>query len=121
MRKLFLAQAIIILIAACVWGLFNGGAVPSVLYGGISCILPNLYFAYVFFSRKHTRRPRQILIAFYIGEFTKMIVCAVLILLAIKYLHALILPTVVGYFVANMVFWIAPTLVLKQQMKMRST
>lgn len=121
MRKLFLAQAIFVLLAACVWGLFNGNAVLSVLYGGISCILPNLYFAYVFFSKKHTRRPRQILVAFYIGEFTKMIVCAVLILLAIKYLHALLLPTVAGYFIANMVFWLAPTLVLKQQMKMRST
>lgn len=115
MLKLFLAQIILTVLLAFAWGIANFSVVPSVLYGGIACILPNVYFAYRFFSKKHTRRPGRILLAFYLGEFFKMIVSAVLIILAIQYAHAIILPTVVGYFVANLAFWMAPMLVLKQQ------
>lgn len=114
-RKLFLAQIVLVLITAGVWGVVNSEAVPSVLYGGISCILPNLVFAFFFFSRKHGRRPGQILIAFYIGEFAKMFVSALIMILAIRHLHALVIPTVASFFIANMVFWMAPALVLKKQ------
>jgi len=119
-RKLFIAQIVLVLVTACVWGVFSTQSVPSVLYGGVSCILPNLFFAFLFFSRKHTRRPGQILIAFYIGEFAKMFVSALIMILAIRYLHALVIPTVASFFIANMVFWMAPALVLKQQ-QMRTT
>ncbi len=115
MRKLFLAQIILTLLLAFVWGIADIKVVPSVLYGGFACLLPNIYFAYRFFSKKHTRGPGKILLAFYLGEFFKMIVSAFLIILVIQYAHAIILPTVVGYFVANLAFWMAPMLVLKQQ------
>lgn len=119
MRKLFIAQVVLVLILACAWGIVDRKVTPSVLYGGIACILPNLYFAYRFFSRKHTKRPGQIVVSFYLGEFVKMIVSALIIVLAVLYGHAWLLPTVIGYFVANSVFWFAPTLVLKQQARSR--
>jgi ATP synthase protein I len=119
-RKLFIGQIVLVLATACIWGLVEAKAVPSVLYGGISCILPNLFFAFFFFSRKHTRRPGQILIAFYIGEFAKMFVSALIIIFAIRHLHAMVIPTVAGFFIANMIFWMAPALVLKKQ-QMRTT
>ncbi|PHQ78450.1 MAG: hypothetical protein COB66_08870 [Coxiella sp. (in: Bacteria)] len=115
MRKLFIAQIVLVLILAGIWSAINVKAVPSVLYGGLACLLPNIFFAYLFFSRKHTRRPTQILIAFYLGEFIKMIISALVIILAVMYLHGLLLPAVVGYFVANMAFWMAPALMLKKQ------
>lgn len=115
MRKLFLAQIILTLLLAFGWGVVNAKVIPSVLYGGLACLLPNIYFAYRFFSQKHTRRPGKILLAFYLGEFFKMIVSSALIILAIKYADAIIIPTVLGYFVANLAFWMAPMLVLKRQ------
>ena len=120
MRKLFIAQLVLIMITSCVWGVVDYHAVPSVLYGGISCALPSLLFAYLFFSRKHRRRPGQILIVFYIGEFSKMFVSALMMILAIRYLHAMTIPTVASFFIANMAFWMAPALVLKKQ-QMRTT
>ena len=115
MRKLFIAQIVLVIILACAWGIIDRKMIPSVLYGGAACILPNIYFAYRFFSRRHTKKPGQILISFYLGELMKMIISAAVIILAVIYAHAWILPTVTGYFVANLAFWFAPTLVLKQQ------
>lgn len=119
MRKLFIAQIVLVVVLACAWGIIDQKVIPSILYGGVACILPNLYFAYRFFSRKHTRRPGQIVKSFYLGEFLKMIVSALIIVLAVLYGHASLLPTVIGYFVANSVFWFAPALVLKQQARSR--
>ena len=115
MRKLFIAQFVLVFVLACAWGVVDHKVIPSILYGGAACILPNFYFAYRFFSRRHTQRPGQILISFYVGEFMKMIISALVIVLAVMYGHAWLLPTVIGYFVANAAFWFAPTLVLKQQ------
>lgn len=115
MRKLFIAQIVLVFVLACAWGIIDRKMVPSVLYGGAACILPNFYFAYRFFSQRHARKPGQVLMSFYLGEFMKMIVSASIIVLAVIYAHAWVLPTVIGYFVANIAFWFAPTLVLKQQ------
>ena len=102
MHKLFLAQIALVLLLACVWGVADHAIVPSVLYGGVACVLPNFYFAHRFFSKRHQRRPGQILVTFYVGEFAKMLISAALIILSIRFLGALLLPTVAGYFVANM-------------------
>jgi len=114
-RNLFIAQILLTFITACIWGVINIKAAPSVLYGGLACLLPNLFFVRYFFSLKHKKRPGQILVAFYMGEFIKMIISALIIILAVLYLNALLLPTVLGYFIANIAFWAAPTMVLKQQ------
>ncbi len=114
MKQLFIAQILLVLVLATIWGVINHHAFLSVLFGGIVCVIPNFFFANYFFSRQHTRRPGQILVAFYLGEFLKLIISAVVIVLAIIYLNLLILPTVLGYFVANMGFWMAPMFVLKQ-------
>lgn len=116
-HKLFIAQIVLVLLLACGWGAANHAVIPSILVGGAACLLPNLYFAYRFFSVKHKKSPGQILISFYIGELIKMLVSAALIILAVMYLHAQLLPTVVSYFVANLAFWMAPTMVLKQTMR----
>ncbi len=115
MKRLFILQVLLVLVLAGVWVLFNHRAALSVLFGGFACIVPNLYFAKRFFSLKHTRRPQQILVAFYIGEFGKMLISALLMVLAIVYLNLHILPTVLGYLVASVAFWMAPVMVLKQQ------
>lgn len=114
MKQLFIAQMLAMLVLAAVWGAINHHAFWSVLLGGIACVLPNFFFAKYFFSRQHTRRPGQILLVFYLGEFLKLIISALVIVLAIIYLNLLILPTILGYFVANLGFWMAPMFVLKQ-------
>ena len=121
MRKLFYIQVILVLALAIIWGAINHHVFLSILYGGFVCLLTNLCFAKLFFSQKHTRRPKQILLAFYLGEFLKIVVSAVLIILAVIYVHAQFLPTVAGFFVANMAFLVAPLMMLKQQQQERST
>ncbi len=116
-RNLFIAQTVLVLITACIWGALKSEAILPVLYGGAACIFPTFLFARFFLSQKHKRRPGQILIIFYVGEFVKMFVSALIMIAAIRYLHALAIPLVAGFLVGNLVFWLAPTLVLKQQMR----
>lgn len=115
MNRIFFAQIGLVLALAIAWGIVNSHVVLSILYGGIACLLPNLIFAFWFFSKKHTRRPVQILLAFYSGELMKMLAGAAVIILTVKYLNAQILPAAAGYLVGSMAFWMAPYLLLKQQ------
>lgn len=117
MHKLFIAQIVLVLLLACGWGFANQAVIPSILVGGVICIVPNLFFAHRFFSTKHRLRPAQILISFYVGELVKMLLSALLIVLAVMYLKMQLLPTVLSYFVANLAFWMAPAMVLKKTVR----
>ena len=87
----------------------------SVLIGGIICVLANLWLALVVFRPGLGAPLGKMLGAFYLGEIGKVVITALLFLIAFKKialfkdpLHALSL--LLGYVIAQAVVWIYPLL-----------
>jgi ATP synthase protein I len=78
----------------------------SVLLGGLAYVLPNFMFVWRVFARTSAQAARQFLIAFVVGESTKLILSAVLFVLIVKYLPVRLMPALGGYIAAIVGFWL---------------
>jgi len=112
-------QALLVIIASLVWGISRGlPGLVSTLLGGLVCIGPALLFAWGLMSRYHRASPQRILMVFYVGEFFKLFISAILMVLILKLLAVSLLPAVTGFIVASLSFWAAPFLLVKQRLQM---
>lgn len=89
----------------------------SILLGGAACILPNLYFAHRFLYPNVARSYKRILISFFQGEIIKFGLTILLFWLMMRYLSVSFLSLFIGYFSAQVGFWIAPLLLSRRQIK----
>ncbi len=103
-------QAAVVMILSLSWGLAGDMAVLSAALGGLTCILPNLYFARRFFASANHKEAHRIVRAFYVGELVKLLLSTVLIVLILKVVSVRIVPFLTGYIGAHMGFWLAPFL-----------
>lgn len=103
---------ILVLVAALLFLAFNSiTAGYSALLGGVVWLLPNLYFAHQVFSRIGTAK--QILWLFYRAEIIKLLLSAILFIVVCKFARIEIVPLLIGYMAAQMMFWLAPLLLIK--------
>lgn len=99
-------QAIVIICITLSLYLFGKQLIAfSFFWGGLICILPNLYFAHKLFSKTGAQAARQIIASFYISEVVKFIITVLLFIVAFKYLHINKLALFIGYIVAQFAFW----------------
>lgn len=106
--KLLLIQLGFVLVAMLVAGLGWGWLAGfSALVGGSICFVPNLYFTVKVFAASE---PRQILNAFYLGEAVKLVLTAILFMLAWKFLELLPLAVLCGFIFTQLAHWCAPIL-----------
>lgn len=80
----------------------------SFMLGGIVNILPTAYFAKTVFRYNGACAARQIVNSFYKGEAIKMLLTFTLFALIFKTLNIVPLAFIVGFIVAQMIFWFAP-------------
>lgn len=93
----------VILFALIIVGLKGINESYSVLLGGIVWLLPNFYFVY----RSFRMVPAKKLVAgFYRAEVTKLILSAALFVAVIKILTVSSLFVLVGYLIAQFIFWV---------------
>lgn len=79
----------------------------SILLGGLAYALPNLIFVWRVFRYVGAHQMAQFATAFFVGEMTKMIVSALLVLLIVKHLPVSLLSVLIGLMAAIVSFWIA--------------
>jgi ATP synthase protein I len=79
----------------------------SFMWGGLICIIPNLYFAHKLFGRTGAQATRQIITSFYFSEVVKFILTILLFFVAFKYFNTNKLAIFIGYIVAQITFWIS--------------
>lgn len=79
----------------------------SIFLGGMGYGLPNLIFVWRVFRFARAQEMTTFLIAFFIGEIVKLILCGVLFLLIVKYLPISLLSVVIGLAGAIVSFWVA--------------
>lgn len=79
----------------------------SALLGGLAYWLPTFAFVTRIFARINIRAAKQFVIAFFVGEATKLLGSAILFLLIVKYLPVAVMPLLIGYIGGIIAFWIA--------------
>lgn len=103
-------QAVFVIIIALCWSVEGIFGVSSALLGGLAGVLPSFYFAKRFFATTSARAPKKIIKSFYLGEITKLLFSAVLVLLIILFIPVAIAPFITGFVGAQFGFWLAPIL-----------
>lgn len=82
----------------------------SALFGGLICVLPNIYMAYKL-TAKRTADPSQLMSAFYTAELGKIFITMalfVVVFTTLKWIQPLAL--LVGFSLAQIVQWLVPLL-----------
>lgn len=110
--RLAAAQAAVIALAAVFSGAFAGreSALASML-GGLSCLLPQAWFAWRVFRVTPGESPQAMLAAFYQGEMVKLaLIVVVLIVIFRAWPEVPLAPLVLTFIAVQAVHWFAPLL-----------
>ena len=111
-HKLVFLQIFVFIMLFFYWWLFHGMSYGfAAIYGGVACVIPNLYFVNKVFSNSE-RTFQKIMFDFYFGEFVKLFSSAVLLILILKFTPVKLIPTITGYIGAYMSVWLVPLLIL---------
>lgn len=78
----------------------------SVFVGGMAYGLPNLAFVWRVFRYAGAAQMTQFVAAFFVGEMVKLVLSALLFIMAIKYLPVSLLSVLIGFIGAIVSFWI---------------
>lgn len=107
-----LVQAGVAGVVAVIW-LFGGWvAAVSALLGGVAAVLPSFYFTYRFFAATHARQAGRIIRAFYLGELTKLLLSAALVVLFSRLWPGMaMLPFFSDFAAAYLGFGLAPLVI----------
>jgi len=105
--KLVFWQLVIIITLASVLFFVQGmRSSYSALFGGLAYVLPNFMFVWRVFENTSAQGARRFLIAFVVGEATKLFLSAILFVLIVKYLPTNVLSVLGGYVTAIFGFWV---------------
>lgn len=103
--------AVVVVVAWLGW---DGLAAKSASLGGLASVIPGAYFAWRVFARVDARAARQMVRAFYINEFIKLMM-SVFLVIAFVNLFAVSLPAFfIGFVLAQLGFWLSPLFDNKQ-------
>jgi ATP synthase protein I len=92
----------------------------SIFLGGMAYGLPNLFFVWRVFRFVRAGEMGTFLLAFFIGEMLKLILCGIFVLLIVKYLPVSLLSVVVGMACAIILFWIVSMIMFSKQTEWRA-
>jgi ATP synthase protein I len=107
--KLVGLQGGVVGIMAAAWLMAGWPAAVSALLGGLAVVLPSFYFAYRFFAVTHARQVRRIIRSFYWGEFTKIALSGVLVVLIARcWPDMAALPFFSSFLAASLSVWLVP-------------
>jgi ATP synthase protein I len=111
--KMLTAQALLVLVLSLVSALWDQRIALTLFMGGMISVLANLWFALVVFRPPLGSPPGRMLVAFYLGEAGKIIIVALLFMLAFKRVPwvkemtmGLVLLT--GFIASQLIAWIYP-------------
>lgn len=80
------------------------------LWGGMTCLIPNAYFAHRLFANTGAQAVGKIMKSFYLGEIVKIFITIVLFAIAFKLFKTGKIGIFIGYIIAQVTFWFAALL-----------
>lgn len=118
LKRLFVVQLWLTLLLSGIFAFIQGGhAASSAALGGLTCLLPQSYFALKLFKYQGARAARQIVNAFYKGEAMKLVLSVLLFAFAFAWFKVKPLPFFIGFISVQSVIWLAPLLITKNGSK----
>ena len=106
-KLIYLQIAVVVLLFCCFWVFKNIQAGYSVILGGLACVIPSIYFVRKLFS-SYRRSPQKIVMDFYVAEFIKLFLSAILLVLIFKFVPVKLVALVSGYIGAYLAIWLVP-------------
>lgn len=114
--RLFWVQLLATLVVSVIGlAMINKQASLSIIIGGLISILPNAYFARMLFRYSGAIVAQKIVKSFYQGEAMKLLLTFSLFALVFKTFNVVPLAFMVGFMVAQLMFWFAPLIVDNKQ------
>ena len=110
-KKYLVVQAIIIVSISTLALLKDLQVAIALLSGAMAVFIANLYFVFKVFSKSGAQANKQVLRAFYLGETVKIIISISLLVIAFIWLNGYEEYVLMGYIVAYLLQWIAPSIV----------
>lgn len=103
-------QLILSIICATACGIYfqNVEIFKSMVLGGLTCVVPSLYFANKFFKEFGALAVNTIVNSFYAAQALKLLLTGLLFWIVFKYLDVQPAPLIVGYIIAHLAFWLSP-------------
>ncbi len=112
--KIVATQFVVLLVASLVMiTIFSLQSGLGVLSGGLSAVIPNALFAVIAFRHAGARANKKVVQSFFVGEGVKLILTAVLLVLALLVTNFNPVWLLVGFVLTVIMQWIAPILYLK--------
>jgi ATP synthase protein I len=84
----------------------------SALLGGMAYVLPNFMFVWRVYARNSVQEAKRFLVAFVVGESSKLFISAALFVLIVKFLPVNLLAVLGGYIAAIFAFWVVSFVVM---------
>jgi ATP synthase protein I len=116
-RMVFWQFIVVTVLALIILVLKGVQSSTSALLGGLAYVLPNVMFVWRVFARTSAAEAQRFLVAFVVGEATKLTLSAVLFVMIVKYLPVILLPTLGGYIAAIVAFWLVSFVFMSQEQK----
>ena len=116
-----LGQILVAVLAAAVAGL-RGGELQALaaLYGGVIAVIPSVYMALRMFSAGRGQAPAQLAVAFYRGEFGKLVLTALLFWSGVVLFSGAFLSLMLSYIASLVVYWLAMPVLWSERWNHRS-
>ena len=108
---IYAQMSLTIIVSAILWWVLDLQAAYSALIAGVICALANWYFTWRVFRHWGARAAKQFMIAFCVGEVMKLIILAVLFVLAIMFLRITFGPFLISFIINLMIYWFAPFII----------
>lgn len=112
--KLLLVQLSIVITGSLFTLIVGTQAALSVLSGGMTVVFPAFLFTRLVFAQSGARANKQVVRAFYSGEAIKMLLSAILVIIAFVLLSETAIFVLAGYLLALISQWLTPFVVKTQ-------
>ncbi len=100
-------QVLVGVVGAAAWSLAGMESGLAALCGGLASALLSLRFALRVFSRSPDAPPRELAAAFYRAEAFKLLMAAMLFMIAARFFGHVFVPVVTTYMATLVVYWVA--------------
>ncbi len=99
-------QAIAGFLVSLLW--LSHGWFGSALLGSVACVLPSFCFTKRLFATFSPGTVKKTVLIFFSGEFVKLLMSAIFLVVIIKWMPVSILACVTGYMGSQLGFWLTP-------------
>ena len=89
-----------------IWVFLGWGKAYPFLVGGLCAWLPALLYALLVFTKKSTRHTKRFIAIFYVGEFIKLMLSAILVVIAVVKFELNTLYVLLGFIATLMAFFV---------------